>query len=65
MVSLYKIAELPPSTRDRASRLGLVTLEQMTNALTVAIEAPVQGLRVVTVPEIRSRRLKSRANQEV
>lgn len=65
VVPLYKIAELLPSTRDGARRLGLVTLEQMTNALTVAIETPVQGRRVVTVPEIRAARLKSRANQEI
>jgi hypothetical protein len=30
-----------------------VTLEQMTNALMVAVENPVEGRRVVTVPEIR------------
>ena len=50
---LYKVAELLPSTREGAQRLGLVTLEQMTSALTFAVENPAHGRRVVTVPEIR------------
>jgi uncharacterized protein YbjT (DUF2867 family) len=54
LLPLFKLAELLPSTRDGALRLGLVTLEQMTGALTVAVENPVEGRRVVTVPEIRS-----------
>jgi uncharacterized protein YbjT (DUF2867 family) len=53
LVPIYKLAELLPPTRDGAQRLGLVTLEQMTSALTVAVENPVVGRRVVTVPEIR------------
>jgi hypothetical protein len=43
------------STRDGARRLGLVRLEQMLQALTVAIESPCQGIRVLGVPEIRER----------
>lgn len=54
LLPLYKIAELLPSTREGAQRLGLVTLEQMTSALTVAVENPAHGRRVVTIPEIRS-----------
>jgi uncharacterized protein YbjT (DUF2867 family) len=54
LVPMYKAAELVPTTREGARRLGLVTLEQMTSALTVAVENPVQGRRVVTVPEIRA-----------
>jgi len=54
LLPVYKVAELLPPTREGAQRLGLVTLEQMTNALTVAVENPVQGIRVVTVPEIRA-----------
>lgn len=53
LLPMYKLAELLPATREGARRLGLVTLEQMTNALTVAVENPVQGIRVATVPEIR------------
>jgi hypothetical protein len=36
--------------------LGLVTLEQMINALTVAVENPAQGVRVMSVPDIRAAR---------
>jgi uncharacterized protein YbjT (DUF2867 family) len=54
LLPMYKVAELLPPTREGAQRLGLVTLEQMTNALTMAVENPVQGIRVVTVPEIRA-----------
>lgn len=56
LLPIYKIAELLPQTREGAQRLGLVTLEQMTNALTVAVENPVERTRVVTVPEIRAAR---------
>jgi uncharacterized protein YbjT (DUF2867 family) len=55
LLPLYKIAEWLPQTREGAQRLGLVTLEQMLNALTFAVENPVAGIRVVAVPEIRSR----------
>jgi len=54
LLPVYTVAELLPPTREGAQRLGLVTLEQMTNALTVAVENPVDGIRVVTVPEIRA-----------
>jgi uncharacterized protein YbjT (DUF2867 family) len=54
LVPIYKVAELLPQTRDGARRLGLVTLEQMTNALTFAVENPAQGRRIATVPEIRA-----------
>lgn len=53
ILPLYKVAELLPSTRAGAQRLGLVTLAQMTSALTFAVENPAHGRRVVTVPEIR------------
>jgi uncharacterized protein YbjT (DUF2867 family) len=56
LIPMYKIAELLPSTREGAQRLGLVTLEQMINALIFAVENPVQGRRVVNVPEISSAR---------
>jgi uncharacterized protein YbjT (DUF2867 family) len=49
----YKLAELLPWTREGARRLGLVTLEQMTLALTAAVENPARGRRVMGVPEIR------------
>jgi uncharacterized protein YbjT (DUF2867 family) len=54
LLPVYKVAELHPRMREGALRLGLVTLEQMINALTVAVENPVTGRRVVPVPEIRA-----------
>jgi len=54
LLPMYKLAELLPQTRDGARRLGLVTLEQMLSALTFAVENPVQGRRVMAVPEIRT-----------
>jgi uncharacterized protein YbjT (DUF2867 family) len=53
LLPIYKAAELMPQTREGARRLGLVTLEQMLRALTFAVEHPVQGKRVLGVPEIR------------
>jgi uncharacterized protein YbjT (DUF2867 family) len=53
LIPMYKIAELLPSTRDGAKRLGLVTLSQMVRALVQAVETPAQGVRIVEVPEIR------------
>jgi uncharacterized protein YbjT (DUF2867 family) len=54
LLPIYKIAEWIPQTREGAQRLGLVTLEQMLNALTFALENPVQGTRFMGVPEIRA-----------
>jgi len=42
-----------PATRNGAQRLGLVTLEQMLNALTCAVQNPATGIRTPGVPEIR------------
>jgi uncharacterized protein YbjT (DUF2867 family) len=56
LLPLYKLAELLPHTRDGAQRLGLVTLDQMTTALMFAVENPAQGIRIVTVPDIRAAR---------
>jgi uncharacterized protein YbjT (DUF2867 family) len=46
-------ARLPP-TRDAAQRLGLVTLQQMIDALVVSIERAPEALRVIDVPGIRT-----------
>jgi uncharacterized protein YbjT (DUF2867 family) len=53
---LYALAGVIPSLQAGANRLGLVTLEQMTNALISAIEQPPRAgsLKVVEVPEIRA-----------
>ncbi len=42
-----------PSMRAGASRLGLVTLEQMTNAIIWAVENPPTATRILEVPDIR------------
>jgi uncharacterized protein YbjT (DUF2867 family) len=57
LMPAYTLAELLPQTRDGARRLGLVTLEQMTLALLAAVENPVQGARIMSVPEIRAARV--------
>ncbi|MGH9538040.1 MAG: SDR family oxidoreductase [Terriglobales bacterium] len=54
LLPMYKLMELLPSTRAGATRLGLVTLEQMCQALAGAVETPAQGVRIVEVPQIRA-----------
>jgi uncharacterized protein YbjT (DUF2867 family) len=54
LLPIYKMMEALPFTRKGAQRLGLVTLEQMVMALVEAVESPVQGLRIVEVPQIRT-----------
>jgi nucleoside-diphosphate-sugar epimerase len=53
LIPIYKLMELVPATRGGANRLGLVTLKQMVESLVRAVETPVNGVRVVEVPEIR------------
>jgi uncharacterized protein YbjT (DUF2867 family) len=53
LLPIYKLMEWLPQTRAGATRLGLVTLDQMTHALLHAVETPAQGVRIVEVPEIR------------
>lgn len=53
LVPAYWLLERLPSTREGAQRLGLVTLEQMLQALVGAIESAPTGVRVLGVPEIR------------
>jgi uncharacterized protein YbjT (DUF2867 family) len=55
LLPMYKLMELLPSTREGATRLGLVTLKQMVRALVHAVETPAQGVRIVEVPQIRSK----------
>jgi uncharacterized protein YbjT (DUF2867 family) len=56
LLPFYVVAELIPSTRDAARRLGLVTLRQMVGALVRAVEnPPARGeIRIVEVPQIRA-----------
>ncbi|MGH8598315.1 MAG: epimerase, partial [Gammaproteobacteria bacterium] len=53
LVPFYWICERLPATRGGARRLGLVTLEQIVNALVGAIENRCTGVRVMEVTEIR------------
>ena len=54
LLPMYWIMERIPKTRDSALRLGLVTLQQMLNALVAAIENPCRGTRILDVPAIRA-----------
>ena len=54
LLPFYALFRAIPSTRQTARRLGLVTHAQMVRALLNAVENPVEGVRVVEVPEIRS-----------
>ena len=54
LLPVYWLFELIPFTQAGARRLGLVTHEQMVNALVFAVENPCSGTRIVEVPEIRA-----------
>jgi uncharacterized protein YbjT (DUF2867 family) len=54
LIPFYWLAERIPSTREGARRLGLVTVEQMLQALAGAVEHPASGVRVIEVPAIRA-----------
>jgi uncharacterized protein YbjT (DUF2867 family) len=54
LLPIYKLLERLPATRNGAQRLGLVTHRQMLAALVRAVEHPPDGVRMVSVPEIRS-----------
>lgn len=49
----YALLEALPSTRASALRLGLVSLDQMAQAMLYAIENPPVETQVIDVPEIR------------
>lgn len=53
LLPLYWLAAILPATRLGAKRMGLVTIEQMVNALVFAIEQPADGVRLLEVPQIR------------
>jgi len=52
----YWMARQIPASRAGAKRLGLVTLTQMISALAASVASPADGIRIVEVPEIASRR---------
>ena len=53
LTPLYWLMEAIPSTRERARQLGLVTIEQMVSTIIAAVEEPSDGIRTISVPEIR------------
>ena len=60
LVPFYALGRLIPATRDRATRLGLVTLGQMVTALVAAVEtAKPEGTTIVDVPAIALAQLRS------
>jgi nucleoside-diphosphate-sugar epimerase len=56
---IYKLLEMIPATRATAERLGLVTIEQMINALVSAVENPPRPgqWRIINVPQIKRARI--------
>ena len=53
LMPMYWLFERLPSTRETARRLGLVTREQMIEALVRAVEAPAVGIQVQDVSAIK------------
>jgi uncharacterized protein YbjT (DUF2867 family) len=55
LAPIYALLRLLPPTREGAERLGLVTIQQMINALVQAVENPPPAgtIRIVGVPGIR------------
>jgi uncharacterized protein YbjT (DUF2867 family) len=53
LMPAYAVLQWWPSTRQTASRLGLVTIAQMVRTLVSAVESPVSGTRIIEVPAIR------------
>jgi uncharacterized protein YbjT (DUF2867 family) len=51
---IYWILERLPSKRETARRLGLITDVEMRGALLAAIENPADGIKILSVPEIKS-----------
>ena len=54
LLPIYRLLERLPSTRDAATRLGLVSLQQMLSAMLWSIEHPPTAIRMIEVPQIRS-----------
>jgi uncharacterized protein YbjT (DUF2867 family) len=53
MIPFLKLMEAIPSTREKALRIGIVTIKQMLNALVNAVRNPPDGVRIVEVEEMR------------
>jgi uncharacterized protein YbjT (DUF2867 family) len=64
LIPFYRLLEKIPSKRESALRLGLVTIQEMAAALVWAVENPPSGLRIISVPEIRSAAARLRLGQD-
>jgi len=53
---IYWILERIPSKRETVRRLGLVSYQEMTSALCWAVENPNEGVKILSVPEIKAAR---------
>ncbi|HEY0320269.1 MAG TPA: NAD(P)H-binding protein [Pyrinomonadaceae bacterium] len=53
LLPMYWLLERLPSTRETARRLGLITIEQMIQALVAAVETPAQDVKIMGVQEIK------------
>jgi uncharacterized protein YbjT (DUF2867 family) len=47
---LYWIAEMIPSKREQAKRMGLATIEQMIATIVFAVENPASGVKTIEAP---------------
>jgi uncharacterized protein YbjT (DUF2867 family) len=52
-VPVYWILERLPKTKESTRRLGLITIDQMVNALVWSVENPPPELQILEVPQIR------------
>jgi uncharacterized protein YbjT (DUF2867 family) len=50
---LYWLLERIPSKRETARRLGLLSSKEMTSALAAAVENPAEGMKILSVPDIK------------
>jgi uncharacterized protein YbjT (DUF2867 family) len=53
ILPIYWILERIPKMKESAQRLGLVTINQMVNAVVWAVENPPGQIRILDVPQIR------------
>src|SRR5437763_7822744 len=53
ILPIYWILEKIPATRESATRLGLITIDQMLSALLWAVENPAKSVQILDVPRIR------------
>jgi nucleoside-diphosphate-sugar epimerase len=53
LLPFYKIAELLPTTRESANRLGLINISQVLNALVWSVENVADDVRILDVPKMR------------